>query len=165
MHFEAGRIGAGGIAGGKISNRLFLAVLVDLKVVSLEIGEERSFLVGDRHAEVHQLDAGAKDRHLLGGRSGPGDGRRSQRSGEDDPGVLHQSALYTRLLNSGTHGVRTGSGRPPEGGGNGSGRSKDLRHEYITRRAERSAGLVAQDVSPAHTSDRASRDGAYNQRL
>ena len=108
MHFGARMIGTGGIACSKITNRLLLAVLVDLEVVIREIGNERAFLVGDRHPDVHQLDARTKDRYLLGGRSGPGD---RQRGGENDPGVLHKPALYTRLLKSGTHGCGRGSGR------------------------------------------------------
>jgi len=111
MHFGARMIEANGIACSKITNRLLLAVLVDLEVVSCEIGNERAFLVGDRHPDVHQLDARAKDGCLLGGRSGPSD---RQRGGENDPGVLHKRALYTRLLQSGTLGVQRGPGGPPE---------------------------------------------------
>ena len=49
-----------GISGGEELDRLRLAVLDDLEVVRRETGDRATLLVGDDHAEVDEVDAGAE---------------------------------------------------------------------------------------------------------
>ena len=45
-----------GIAGGEKLDRLRLACLFDFEVLRRQPGDRRALLVGDDHAEVHEVD-------------------------------------------------------------------------------------------------------------
>src|SRR5207244_8813452 len=109
-HAEMERRGAfDRAAGGEVTNRLLLPVLVDLEVVAREIDDEAAFLVADCHPEVDEVDPALEHRDLLRGACGT---RHEGHKGHEDqnqkalcpqcPLCRHHGALYTRRGSSAT---------------------------------------------------------------
>src|SRR4029453_11603138 len=94
MHFRAWLVGL--LARGEVSNRLGLAILVNLEIVSLQFRDQLTLFVDDGDTHVDEVYGGAKHRDLPGCRICQYGHDGSEGPDQATTAAVHHAALYTR---------------------------------------------------------------------